>query len=123
MTPPHRPYSLSHTAVRAGTVTPPSVALSGSRMSAVTSGRLEVALATLQSGKENFIAASARITDVDLVEESALLARNQIRQQASSALLAQANQQPRIALQLLPRRFCCHAPASDPAHTGLDLNH
>ena len=39
--------------------------------------------------------------DADFAKESANLARNQVLQQASSSILAQANQQPQIALSLL----------------------
>jgi flagellin len=38
---------------------------------------------------------------VDVAQESSTLARNQILQQASSSMLAQANQSPQIALNLL----------------------
>ena len=46
-------------------------------------------------------AAEARITDADVADNSAALVRNQILQQAASAILAQANQQPALALTLL----------------------
>jgi flagellin len=36
-----------------------------------------------------------------VAEESALLTRNQILQQAASTILSQANQTPQLALQLL----------------------
>jgi len=45
--------------------------------------------------------AEARITDADTAENSAALVRNKILQQAASAILAQANQQPTLALTLL----------------------
>jgi flagellin len=45
--------------------------------------------------------AEARITDADTAENSAALLRSNILQQASSAVLAQANQQPALALTLL----------------------
>lgn len=43
------------------------------------------------------------MTDTDIVQESADLAEYQVRHQASIALLAQANQSPRVALGLLQR--------------------
>ena len=43
----------------------------------------------------------SRIQDTDYAAESAALARSTVLQQASSSLLAQANQQPQIALSLL----------------------
>ena len=50
---------------------------------------------------ENLTAAESRIRDVDVARETADLARNQILQQAAIAMLAQANSQPQLALQLL----------------------
>jgi flagellin len=38
---------------------------------------------------------------VDVAQESSILARNQILQQAASSMLVQANQSPQIALNLL----------------------
>ena len=63
--------------------------------------RLEVAVANLTTSRENYAAASARITDVDVAEEAANLVRQQILQQAGAAILAQANQAPQLVLQLL----------------------
>jgi flagellin len=63
--------------------------------------RLQTALSTLTVRGENYQAAAARITDADVAQESANLARLQILQQAGAAVLAQANQQPAIALSLL----------------------
>ena len=50
---------------------------------------------------ENLSAAESRIRDVDVAEETANLTRNQILQQASIAVLSQANAQPQAALSLL----------------------
>lgn len=50
---------------------------------------------------ENLSASRSRIQDTDFASESAKLARNSVLQQASSSMLAQANQQPQIALSLL----------------------
>jgi len=50
---------------------------------------------------QNVSASRSRIEDTDYAKESAVLARNQVLQQASSAMLSQANQQPQIALSLL----------------------
>ena len=49
----------------------------------------------------NVSASRSRIEDTDFAAESAALARNNVLQQASSSILAQANQQPQIALSLL----------------------
>jgi flagellin-like hook-associated protein FlgL len=63
--------------------------------------RLEVAAATLSTARNEFTNAAARITDADIAQESAELLRLQILRSSSSALLAQANQQPQLALLLL----------------------
>ena len=63
--------------------------------------RLSVAINTLQVARENFAAAESQIRDVDVAEEAARLTRLNILQQAGSAVLAQANQQPALALSLI----------------------
>lgn len=63
--------------------------------------RLEGSAQNLQISIENLSASESRIRDVDVAAESATLVRNQILQQASSAMLSQANQAPSLALQLL----------------------
>jgi flagellin len=50
---------------------------------------------------ENLSAAESRIRDVDVAHETAQLTRNSILQQASIAVLAQANALPQAALSLL----------------------
>ena len=50
---------------------------------------------------ENFSAANSRIRDTDVAQSSAELARNNILMQASVGVLAQANQQPAMALRLI----------------------
>ncbi len=64
-------------------------------------GRLEVAISNLQVARENFQAAESRIRDVDVASEAAELTRLNILQQAGAAVLAQANAQPQLALQLI----------------------
>jgi len=63
--------------------------------------RLEVTISNLQVARENFQAAESRIRDADVASEAAELTRLTILQQAGTAILAQANQQPGLALQLL----------------------
>ena len=65
--------------------------------------RLEVTINNLQVARENFKAAESRIRDVDVATEAAELTRLNILQQAGAAVLAQANQVPQLALQLLGR--------------------
>lgn len=55
----------------------------------------------LTVSKENLSAASSRIQDVDVAEESTQYARYNILVQSGTAMLAQANQVPQSALRLL----------------------
>ncbi|MBZ9610205.1 flagellin [Rheinheimera maricola] len=50
---------------------------------------------------ENLSGAKSRIKDADFAAETAMLTRNQILQQATTTILAQANQRPQAALSLL----------------------
>ena len=50
---------------------------------------------------ENLSGAKSRIKDADFAAETAMLTRNQILQQATTTILAQANQRPQSALSLL----------------------
>lgn len=63
--------------------------------------RLQTSIRNLQVARENFTAAESQIRDVDVATEAAELTRLSILQQAGAAILAQANQQPTLALQLL----------------------
>lgn len=63
--------------------------------------RLSVAITNLSVARENFASAESRIRDVDVASEAAELTRLSILQQAGSSILAQANQQPQLALSLL----------------------
>ena len=63
--------------------------------------RFESVIANLSNVSENTSAARSRIMDADIATETANLTKNAIMQQAGTAILAQANQQPQIALQLL----------------------
>ena len=66
-----------------------------------TESRLNVAINNLSVARENFLAAESRIRDVDVASEAADLTRLGILQQAGASILAQANQQPQLALSLL----------------------
>jgi len=63
--------------------------------------RLDSAIKSLAVKQENMEASDSRIRDTDVASEAATLTKNQILQQASASLLAQANQAPQIALSLL----------------------
>ena len=77
-----------------------NVAQSRGTLGAVQS-RLNTAIANLKVARENFSAAESRIRDADVAEETANLTRATILQQAGVSILAQANQQPQLALSLL----------------------
>ena len=63
--------------------------------------RFITAISNLRVAVENFSAAESRIRDADVAVETARLTRASILQQAGVAVLAQANQQPAVALSLL----------------------
>ena len=77
-----------------------SLASTRGQLGAVES-RLNVAITNLTVARENFAAAESRIRDVDVASEAAELTRLSILQQAGASVLAQANQQPSLALSLL----------------------
>ena len=77
-----------------------NLAASRGTLGAVQS-RLETAIGNLRIARENFSAAESRIRDVDVASETANLTRASILQQAGVSVLAQANQQPQLALSLL----------------------
>jgi flagellin len=63
--------------------------------------RFTSVVANLSTSSENLSAARSRIQDADFAKESAALSRNQILQQAGTAMLAQANQSTQGVLSLL----------------------
>lgn len=63
--------------------------------------RLEHTVNNLSSASENISAAESRIRDVDMAKEMMNFQKNNILNQAATAMLAQANQQPQGVLQLL----------------------
>jgi flagellin len=63
--------------------------------------RLNSASMTISSARENLSAARSRIADADIASETAELTKNSILVQAGVSVLAQANQQPALALALL----------------------
>lgn len=62
---------------------------------------LNFAVSNLTVQRENRLAAVSRIRDADVASDVANLIRLQVLQQAQAAILAQANQQPGVALKLL----------------------
>ena len=63
--------------------------------------RLDHTISSLSSTVENHSASRSRVVDADFAVESAALAKSQVLAQASTAMLAQANAAPQLALQLL----------------------
>lgn len=63
--------------------------------------RLEHTINNLSTSSENLTAAESRVRDVDMAKEMMEFTKNNILNQASTAMLAQANQQPQGVLQLL----------------------
>lgn len=63
--------------------------------------RFENTISNLQNISENASAARSRIRDTDYAAETSELTKNQILQQAGTAILAQANQLPQAVLSLL----------------------
>ena len=61
----------------------------------------ESTVRNLANVAENTSAARSRIMDTDYASETANLTKNQILQQASTSILAQANQQPQAVMALL----------------------
>ena len=63
--------------------------------------RVESAVDAISVQKENIVSANSSIKDTDVAEESSNYLKYQILQQSSATLLATANQQPQIALNLI----------------------
>ncbi|MBI3885835.1 MAG: flagellin [Opitutae bacterium] len=110
--------NLTSTSTGVGVITSTSVtALSGVTVANITTAIERVATFRAANGSEqsrfgfaaelvtvnkaNLEAATSRITDVDVAEESTQLARYNILVQAGTAMLSQANQSNQIALRLL----------------------
>jgi flagellin len=63
--------------------------------------RFEAVISNLQNYVENLTAARSRLQDTDFAAETANFTSSQILQQAGTAMLAQANALPQVALSLL----------------------
>ena len=55
----------------------------------------------LSTARESFQSAESAITDVDVAQEAAEMARLNVLQQAGASILANSNFQPELALKLL----------------------
>ena len=67
----------------------------------VVQNRLDFAISNLQNVAENSTAAYGRIVDADIAMLTANLSKSQVLQQAATAVMAQANAAPQLALALL----------------------
>jgi flagellin len=74
---------------------------SGRSYAGALQNRLEHTIKNLDNSAENLQSAESRIRDVDMAKEMMQFTRSNILNQASQAMLAQANQQPQAVLQLL----------------------
>ena len=63
--------------------------------------RLASTVRNLEVSSENLTASRSRIQDADFAHETAVFSKNKIVQQAGVSILAQANQQPNVALSLI----------------------
>ena len=63
--------------------------------------RLQITSSNIDTASLNLSAANSRIRDVDVASETSALSRTQVLEQAGTAILAQANQSPQLALSLL----------------------
>ena len=63
--------------------------------------RLEYTISNLNTTRENMVAAESRIRDLDIAQASSDMAAQQVLMQSATAMLAQANQIPSYAMQLL----------------------
>ena len=63
--------------------------------------RFQMTIDNLQTTSDNLAASRSRIKDADFAEETATMSRWNVLQSAGTAMLAQANQGPQAAMQLL----------------------
>ncbi len=70
-------------------------------MLGATQNRFESTINNLNNYVQKLVDARSRIVDADIAKEAAEMVQNNIKRQAAAAILAQANQNPALALQLL----------------------
>jgi flagellin len=105
---PHAPIAASDITTRASATSALGIldtGIEGVNSTRATLGasmsRLEYAADNLQNVSQNSSAARSRVLDADYASETTELARTQIIQQASTAMLSQANQAQQSVLSLL----------------------
>lgn len=78
------------------------LSVNGSRSSlGAMQNRLSSAVDVIGTMSESMSAANSRIRDADIAQSTAELARNSVLLQGTTSVLAQANQQPQMALKLI----------------------
>jgi flagellin len=94
--------SITSTATSFGSIDADLLSISSERakMGAMIS-RATYSAQNLQAQSANLTSARSAIVDTDFASETAQLTKGQIMQQASTAMLAQANQMPNVILSLL----------------------
>ena len=94
---------LVHNASQAlSTITAAIEKVSGQRATlGALQNRLEYTVSNLMNVAEFTTSARSRIEDADFATESAVLAKTQVLQQTSVAMLAQANAMPQLVLELI----------------------
>jgi flagellin len=93
-------HALSNTAITNIDTAIKTVSGERSKLGAMQN-RLDHTINNLTTTSENLTAAESRIRDVDMAKEMMNFTKNNILNQASTAMLAQANQMPQGVLQLL----------------------
>ena len=90
---------------QAGALTSLDTAISNISTMAATLGavqnRLQYTSDSISSTQQNLAASNSQIKDVNMAQEMTQLTQQQILEQAGTAMLAQANQQPQMVLKLI----------------------
>jgi flagellin len=99
------PQALSGQTNALASITTIDAALTEVNIASATQGALQnrfsAVISNLTAFSQSQTAAKSRIVDADFAAETAKLSKNQILQQAGTAMLAQANQLPSGILSLL----------------------
>ena len=77
------------------------IAAERGKLGAFQKNSLETNLSNLRVANENLVSSESVIRDTDMAKEMAVFTRDQIKTQASSAMMAQANQVSANVLKLL----------------------
>lgn len=104
------PTAIDFTTIHAPSLSLQALDITRNRLNTISSirgeigalmSRLNTAAALVSVNREGTTAAESRIRDVDVASEAAKYASSQILQNVAASILAQANQQPKILLDIL----------------------